>query len=317
MKRRCLALSGGVGGAKLTQGLAACLAADELLVVVNTADDFEHLGLLICPDLDTMLYTLSGRANPELGWGVRDETWRCMEAMADLGGETWFSLGDSDLATHLRRKVLLEQGNTLSEVTSGLFASLGVEHKVLPMSDQPVRTIVHTETGDLPFQNYFVRDRCAPKVTGFTFEGIELAEPAPVLSEWLSLSEMAAVVICPSNPFVSVGPILAVPGFLDSIQNIGPVVAVSPIIGGQAIKGPAAKMMAELKMPVTSLAVAEHYGQILDGFVIDQQDAHLAPEIEALGMRTLVTSTIMHDKQSRQRLAQEVLEFTDELAVQK
>ena len=261
MNRRCLAMSGGVGGAKLTQGLAACLPPQDLLAVVNTADDFEHLGLPICPDLDTMLYTLSGRANKTLGWGVRDETWRCMEAMADLGGETWFSLGDSDLATHLRRRVLLEQGHTLSEVTTLLFTALGVSHRVLPMSDQQVRTIVHTEVGDLPFQSYFVRDRCEPKVKGFTFEGVERAKPAPAVCEWLSGSHPASVVICPSNPFVSIGPILAVPGFLELIQNVGPVVAVSPIVGGQAIKDPAAKMMAELEMPVTALAVAEHFGK--------------------------------------------------------
>ena len=312
MSGKILALAGGVGGAKLALGLAHTLPADELTVAVNTADDFEHLGLSICPDLDTVMYTLAGVANPETGWGRRDETWTVMEALGQIGGETWFRLGDKDLATHIERTRRLRNEN-LSSVMHDLGTRLGVKPAMVPMSDDPVRTMVTTDRGELAFQDWFVRLRCEPVVKSVRFAGADTARPHRALT---ALDGLRGIVVCPSNPFVSVAPILAVTGVraaLDKAQ--APRVAVTPIVGGQAIKGPAAKMLAELGHDVSALGVARYYKDWVDGFVLDAQDAGLAREIEALGMTVRVTDTMMRNDDDKRRLAAEVLEFVDELAV--
>ncbi len=310
MEGAVLALAGGVGGAKLARGLADVLEPGRLTVAVNTGDDFEHMGLPISPDLDTVMYTLAGRANPETGWGVANESWSFMEAVGDLGGETWFRLGDRDLATHVMRRRMLDGGKTLSEATDALAGALGIGQRIVPMSDRPVRTVVETDEGTLPFQDYFVRRQCGPRVLNFRFEGIETALPSPGLVAALSDPELAAVVICPSNPYVSVAPIVGIPAvaeFVDARET--PIVAVSPIVGGRAIKGPAAKMMAELGVETSALGIARHYGARIDGIVIDDVDAGLASDIEALGVAVHVAATVMRSRDDSRTLARETLTF--------
>jgi LPPG:FO 2-phospho-L-lactate transferase len=303
-----LALSGGVGGAKLALGLADALPPGQLHVLVNTADDFQHLGLHISPDIDTLLYTLSGNANAAQGWGLEGESWHAMEALQRLGGPTWFRLGDRDLATHLRRTDLLAGGTGLTEVTDLLRRQLGIASHIHPMSDAPVSTIVHCLGRDLPFQHYFVKEQCAPAVTGFSFEGIAQAQPNENMLQLLKSGAVSAIVVCPSNPFVSIDPILQIPGMWQTLRDhVAPVVMVSPIVAGMAIKGPTAKMMAEMAMPVTSLGVAEHYCRhypgLLNYFVIDESDATLASDIAALGVEVAVTATVMKRREDKQRLA--------------
>jgi LPPG:FO 2-phospho-L-lactate transferase len=303
-----LALAGGVGGAKLANGLAQ--VTDALTVAVNTADDFVHLGLHVSPDLDTVMYTLAGVNNEQTGWGRAGETWRFMEALGTLGGASWFNLGDLDLATHVERTRRLATGETLSAITTDFCARLGVRARVVPMTDQPVRTMVRTDDGWLPFQDYFVRLRCAPHVRGFRFDGVAIAAPGPGFLQVLIDPALSAIVICPSNPFVSIDPILNVAGVRNLlVRRRAPLVAVSPIVGGQAIKGPALKMMLELGLDPSALGVARLYAPLLDGFVIDRRDAALAPAIEALGPRVLTTDTIMTDRAGQTRLAAAVLDF--------
>ena len=306
-----VALSGGIGGAKLALGLYRELPPDRLTVVCNTGDDFEHLGLCVSPDLDTVLYTLAGIANPETGWGRAGETWSFMQALERLGGETWFRLGDADLATHIERSRRLAAGESLAAISLDFCRRLGVRAKVVPMCDQPVRTMVLTEQGVLPFQRYFVEQRCAPKVSGFEFQGADAARPAEALLKALASDRLEAVVICPSNPFISIDPILAVPGMRQAIAACrAPVVAVSPIIGGRAIKGPTAKMMAELGLAVSARTVAGHYAGLLDGFVLDAADAG---EAEAIEVPCLVTPTLMTSEADKRALALEVLAFARRL----
>jgi LPPG:FO 2-phospho-L-lactate transferase len=309
-----LALCGGVGGAKLAFGLAAELAGEDLTLAVNTGDDFEHLGLTVCPDIDTVLYTLSGLSDRERGWGLAGETWNFMAAVRRLGGEDWFQLGDQDLATHVERSRRLAAGESLSAVTARLASALGLAPAIAPMSDQPVRTFVRTDDGELAFQHYFVRERCAPAVRGIRFEGAEQARPSAALAAALARPDLAAIVICPSNPYLSVDPILAVPGVCEALkQSPAPVVAVSPIIAGQALKGPAAKLMAELDVEPGVEAVARHYAGLIDGLVIDTADAARAPAIEALGVRALSAASIMRSDDDRRRLARETLAFAADL----
>jgi LPPG:FO 2-phospho-L-lactate transferase len=311
---RVLALSGGVGGAKLALGLVHALPPEELLVVANTGDDFEHFGLLVCPDIDTVTYTLAGMSNLETGWGRAGESWNAMEALAQLGGETWFRLGDRDLALHLERTRRIAAGETLSTITADIARRLGIRAAIAPMSDQPVRTVVETPDGPLPFQHYFVREQCRPRVTGFRFEGAETARPAPALTEALERG-VSGVVICPSNPFISIDPILAVPGVRQALRHNGaPVVAVSPIVGGRAIKGPTAKMMTELGLASGAAEVAEHYRGLIDGFVLDRSDAESAAAVERLGVAVLVTGTVMQSLDDKTRLAEETLAFARSLA---
>ena len=306
---KILALAGGVGGAKLAHGLSQILSPENLTIVVNTGDDFEHLGLSISPDLDTVCYTLAGLANPVTGWGRVDETWQAAENLAKLGGQTWFQLGDRDLGTHLERTHRLRKGEKLSAITQDFCAAWGIEHTILPMTNDPVYTMVNTlEHGELPFQEYFVHQRCEPTVKGFRFEGIEKARPADGVLK--ALNDADAVVICPSNPWVSITPILTVAG-IRSACEAKPVVAVSPIVGGKAVKGPAAKMYEELDIEPSALAVAKHYGDLLKGFVFDDVDSEMETSIKALEISTFVTNTIMKNAEGRRRLAKDVIDSMD------
>ncbi len=301
-----LALSGGIGGAKLALGLYRILPPGALTVVANTGDDFEHLGLSISPDLDTLLYTLAGLGNPELGWGRRDETWTFMKALGDLGGETWFNLGDGDLATHVERTRRLAAGESLSEITDDFRRRLGISARLLPMSDDRVRTRLRTAECWLGFQDYFVRQRCAPVVREIAFAGADEARPQPAFLAALADKNLRAVVICPSNPFISIDPILGMPGVREALRACAaPVIAVSPIIAGQAVKGPTAKMMTELGLPVEAAAVARHYGDILDLYVVDEEDAD---EVANLGIPITSTRTLMLSLEDRDALARVVLE---------
>ncbi len=306
VNRHIVAFAGGVGGAKLAQGLAHILSPDELTIIVNTGDDFEHLGLYICPDLDTVCYTLAGLANPETGWGRVNETWNTIENVERLGGPAWFRLGDQDIATHLERTRRLREGQSLSKITKDFCSSWEIQHTILPMSDKPVRTMVDTDEGELAFQKYFVHRHCEPIVKGFRFDGVEGAEPVPGAKE--ALDKADAIIICPSNPWVSVDPILKVIRKIDK-----PVVAVSPIIGGKTVKGPAAKMFNELGIEPSALAVAEHYRNILTGFVLDNADSYLEDDVKKLDVQTLVTDTLMNHLTDRTRLAKDVLHFIGSL----
>jgi LPPG:FO 2-phospho-L-lactate transferase len=304
-----LALAGGVGGAKLAEGLARALGPRELAIAVNTGDDFEHLGLRISPDLDTVMYTLGGIANPETGWGQSGETWSFMEALGKLGGPAWFRLGDRDLATNVERTRRLAGGETLSDVTRALCERLGVRHAVVPMSDEAVSTRVRTDEGWLDFQHYFVREQCRPAVREVQYEGREAARPSPGLAAALANPALEGIVICPSNPWLSVAPILGLPGMRESVRASRAVVAVSPIVAGQAIKGPAAKIMQELGVEVSALGIAKWYSGLAGTLVIDRADASLAPAIEALGLRAAIRGTVMRDAADRVRLAQECIDL--------
>jgi LPPG:FO 2-phospho-L-lactate transferase len=312
MPKKVVALSGGVGGAKFVSGLAKVIQADKLTVIVNTGDDFEHLGLTICPDLDTITYTLAGLANPQTGWGRVGETWGFLETLGELGGPTWFRLGDHDLALHHERTRRLREGQSLTAITGRICQALGVSVTVLPMSDQPVRTIVITDEGELPFQEYFVFRQCEPRVKGFRFMGLKTAEPAPGLLEAVQTAEV--VIFCPSNPWVSLDPILAVSGILEKL-GAKVVIGVTPIVGGRAIKGPAAKMYRDLGIRPSAIAVAEHYRDLWTGFVVDQIDEELVSDITSLGMSVLVTDTIMNTIDDRVRLAENVLSFASEMVL--
>lgn len=300
-----LALAGGVGGAKLADGLARTLAPDELAIAVNTGDDFEHLGLHVSPDLDTVMYTLAGIANSATGWGLAGETWSFMDALEKLGGPTWFRLGDRDLATHVERTRRLAAGESLSSVTRMLCERLGLRTALLPMSDDAVRTRVRTDGSWLDFQEYFVREQCRPVLREVRYDGAQSARPSAGLAAALDSPDLEGIVICPSNPYLSVSPILALPGVRDAMRGSRAIVAVSPIVGGEAIKGPAAKIMKELDAEVSALGIARWYAGLVGTLVIDRADEALAPAIEALGMRAAVRETVMRDAAGRARLARE------------
>jgi LPPG:FO 2-phospho-L-lactate transferase len=301
-----IALSGGVGGAKLALGLSRILPSEDLLVVVNTGDDFEHLGLSISPDIDTVAYTLAGLANREVGWGRHDETWSFMETMKSLGGETWFRLGDRDVALHVERTRRLRAGQTLSAITDDLCRRLGVGPRVLPMSDDPVRTRLLTEDGWIDFQEYFVHRRCEPVVKELDFHGAASARAHPDFLAALVDPYLQAVVICPSNPFISVEPILAIPGVREAMAACkAPVIAVSPIIAGRAVKGPTAKMMTELGLDATAGNVAQRYADLLDGYVIDHVDMS---EVVSIDARVTLAQTLMTTMEDREALARTVLD---------
>ena len=315
-KGQVIALSGGVGGAKLALGLSRLGLGDDLLIVTNVGNDSEHLGLNICPDIDSVVYALAGLNDQVKGWGRADEGWRFMAALEELGGENWFNLGDRDLAMHVLRTQALARGESLTQVTRTITRQLGIAANVLPMTDDPVRTMVQTADGPLAFQHYFVRDQCAPVVSGFEFEGIAQARPQADFMAALKNPGLRAVIITPSNPFVSIEPILRLPGVRDALAAApAPIIAVSPIVAGLAIKGPAAKMMTELGMPSTALAVAEHYEGLIDGFVLDETDADLADDVDSLDMRALLAQTVMLSLEDRDGLADYVIAAVDELAV--
>ena len=303
-----LAFAGGVGGARLANGLARILPPGALTVAVNTGDDFEHLGLHISPDPDTVMYTLAGLNDAQRGWGLAGETFHAMAAIKRLGGEAWFALGDTDLATHLERTRRLAAGETLSEITADFAARLGITQTILPATDDRLRTVVRTAAGELAFQDYFVRRHCEPAVTGLMFEGAAQAAPSPGLAALMRSPKLNGIVICPSNPFLSIDPILAIPGiraFLTQRQT--PCIAVSPLIGGKAVKGPAAKIMAELGLAATPRAIAEHYTGLIDGLIIDRADA-----AEAHG-ECHITDTLMRDLPGQERLARTCLAYLEKL----
>jgi len=312
MKDRVIALSGGVGGAKLALGLSRVLPPGALTIIANTGDDFEHLGLRISPDVDTLMYVLAGLDNPQTGWGRRDETWSFMATIAALGGADWFRLGDRDLATHVERTRRLAAGETLGAIVDDFGRRLGIAARVLPMSDDPVRTKLRTDEGWLDFQDYFVRRRCAPRVLEVIYDGAATAHAHPGLLAALGDPRLRAVVICPSNPFLSIEPILAVHDLREAIARAAaPVVAVSPIIGGRAVKGPTAKMMSELGLEVSAAAVARRYRDLLDAYVLDGADA---AEAGKLGIPVTLAHTLMTTLADRENLAQHVLASADALA---
>ncbi len=310
---KVVALAGGVGGAKLADGFALLNPSPTLTVIVNTGDDFELFGLQICPDLDTVCYNLAGLEEPETGWGRANESWDTFNEVKYLGGPDWFRLGNKDLGTHLERTRRLKSGETLSQVTADFCRIWGIIPVILPMSDDPIPTIVHTDRGTLAFQDYFVKLRCEPQVTGFEYQGAEKAHPAPGIIEAINQADL--VVICPSNPWVSIEPILAIPGIRRALED-QVVLTVSPIISGKAVKGPVSKMYRELGINPSAAAVAEHYGDLLTGFIMDQEDLDLVPEVEELSkgsFKVFTTGTWMRNREDRVRLADHVLGFGQQL----
>ncbi|MEQ8663457.1 MAG: 2-phospho-L-lactate transferase [Gammaproteobacteria bacterium] len=307
---RYLAITGGVGGAKLALGLSHVLAPSELAFVVNTGDDFEHLGLHVSPDLDTLMYTLAGLSNPDTGWGRVDESWRFIETVRTLGGADWFNLGDRDLAVHVLRTQGLREGASLAAVTARLFTAHGIAHSAWPMTNARVATRVECDTGDYAFQHYFVRERCAPRVTHIRFDGADAAQPLPEVLAALADADLAGVIVCPSNPFLSIDPLLAMPALRAALATCrAPVIAVSPIVGGAAIKGPTAKIMAELGLPQDAAAVAAHYGDLLDGFILDACDRALVSRISHANLAVIDAPTVMHTLDDRIDLAHTALNF--------
>jgi len=308
MSKPIVALAGGVGAARFLDGLVRVIDPARLWIVGNTADDTEMHGLHISPDLDTVAYTLAGLANPQHGWGLAGDTFHCLEALRKLGAEAWFQLGDRDFATHLYRTERLREGATLTQVTAELIAAWGLPCKLVPMTDQRVRTLVKTRGGVLDFQTYFVRRRAHDTVLGVTFDGARRARPAHGLLQ--AIRQAAGIIICPSNPIISIGPILAVAGIREALrESAATVAAISPIVGGRALKGPAARMMKSLGMRVSALGVAELYRDFVDVFILDQVDAGQAAKVEALGMRVVVTDTIMTSIAKKKALARAAAEL--------
>ena len=302
------ALAGGIGAAKLLSGLVEVMPPESLSVIVNTGDDFRWMDLYVCPDLDTVTYTLAGLANPATGWGVRDDTFYCLERLHQLGCESWFQVGDRDLATHVFRTHRMTMGDSLTEVTRTICRQNGVVTRILPMTDSLVPTMVHTDGGTLSFQDYFVRRRCAPQVRSFSYRGIDASRPAPGVLEAIHSAD--AVVLCPSNPYISIGPILAVPGVKAALlATSATVVAVTPIVAGEALKGPAADMMRQLGTEVSAMSVAKLYLDFLDIFVVDRRDESLVEPIAALGPQVISVETVMDSRAARISLARSLLEM--------
>ena len=302
-----VALAGGVGGSKLVLGFSKILPSDQLSIIGNTGDDIDLFGLRICPDLDTIAYTLSGLVNPLTGWGIREDSFACLEAVAKLGAPSWFKLGDQDLATHLWRTLQLKQGLSLTQATANICGSLGVEQNLFPMTDSYVPTQVLTDQGELHLQEYLVREACSPVIRGFKHLNVEEAAPAPGVADTIMAAQ--AVFVCPSNPFISINPILAVPGLRNLLSRTqAPVIAVTPIVQGRAIKGPAAKMLRELGYPVEPTSIARMYQDFLDCFVLDETDIRLREEIEALDIKVLSADTLMESLQDKTRLADQLLD---------
>ena len=308
-------LSGGVGGAKLALGLDRILQPGQLEIIANTGDDFEHLGLPVCPDIDTLIYTLAGVADPDKGWGLANESWAFMRAVEELHGPAWFSLGDRDLETHAHRRVLLREGLSLTAATRQLCDLHELRSRVLPMSDSKVSTHIRTSSEIIDFQNYFVRLKAEPEAVGFEYRGSETAQATQAVLDALSHPDLAAVLIAPSNPWLSIDPILSLSDICSAVNNVrAPVIAVSPVIGGTAVKGPTAKLMRELGLTVGNPAIAEHYAGVIDGLIIDSADAAEAPAVEALGIRVAVTDTLMQRVEEKTALAGFALDFAHALA---
>ena len=309
-----LALSGGIGGAKLALGLEHIFNSPKLMIAGNTGDDFEHFGLNISPDLDTLLYTLSGKSDLERGWGLANETWSFMKVMKEIGGETWFQLGDRDLAIHVERTRRLKEGERLSFITSSFCRKFGVKSHIVPATDDSLKTLVKTPKGILSFQHYFVRDQCSPKILELKYEGLENAQPCPALEEALESSLLETVVVCPSNPFLSIDPILAVKGVREKLKSSNArVLAVSPIVGGDAVKGPTANNLRDLGFSVSAYTIAKYYSDFIDGFMLDKEDENEISRIESLGIQVGLADTVMTDLQSKIKLAEDVLQFSKTL----
>lgn len=305
-----LALCGGVGGAKLALGLSHILAPEQLTVVVNTGDDFEHLGLTICPDIDTVTYTLAGLVQPTQGWGRDEESFAALDTVERLGGETWFRLGDKDIGLHLMRRTLLGDGLSLSEVTARIARQFGVAHEIAPMTDNAVRTMLNTTTGVMPFQHYFVRERCVPVVTGIKYSGADYAQASPALMQALANPDLAGIFICPSNPYLSIDPILALPGIRQMLVDARtPVIAVAPIVRREAIKGPTVKIMRELAVEPSAAAVAEHYADFLDGYLVDAAD-----QFAVAGTQVESCNIVMKTLADKVALARRCVAFSSKLA---
>jgi len=312
-----LALCGGVGGAKLVAGLTRVFKPEELTIVVNTADDFVHWGLNISPDLDSVMYKIAGANDTERGWGRKDESWAVLESIKELGGESWFQLGDKDLGIHLMRTMALNAGSTLSDATRQLASAFRIHHKLIPMSDDRVGTFVTTDEGEISFQEYFVGKQCAPEVKHIRFDNVENASPSPGFMEVLTDVDLTAVIVCPSNPFVSIDPVLALPGVRAQLRVLSetiPVIAVSPIIQGQAVKGPAAKMFESLGLECSAMAVAGYYKDFINGMVIDIQDESLLREVGDL-VPVKAMQTIMRSDRDEEALAESLCEFAKELRI--
>ncbi len=310
-----LAITGGIGGAKLALGLSRILSPEALVLVVNTGDDFEHYGLHISPDVDTLIYTLGGQCNQETGWGRSEESWTFMSALKDLGGETWFQLGDKDLSMHVLRTKLLQDGLSLGEITSKLAGSFGIQNSILPMTNDCVQTQVNTVDGLLSFQHYFVRERCKPVVREILYDGASIADPNPDIVSALNDENLSGVILCPSNPFLSIDPFLSIGGVRDCLKNCrAPIIAVSPLVSDKAIKGPLAKIMSELSIPVKANSVAKHYSEFLDGFVLDNEDRESEQTITESGINALVTNIVMRTMEDREQLASDCIELIDRLA---
>ncbi|MBI1383381.1 MAG: 2-phospho-L-lactate transferase [Rhizobiales bacterium] len=311
---RILALSGGIGGAKLALGLYRLLG-ERLTVVVNTGDDFTHLGLAISPDVDTTLYTLADLVDPAKGWGRRDETWTFMKVLGELGGPTWFNLGDGDLALHVERTRRLAAGARLTDVTDAVRQRFGLSCRILPMSDEPVATLVETDIGPLAFQEYFVREQCRPRLRSIRYEGADRARVTPEIAAAIADPALGGIVVCPSNPYLSVAPILAVPGMRELLESApAPVIAVSPLVAGKAIKGPTAKIMDELGHAASAATIASHYRGLIDGFIVDEADADL---VGTLGVRGIAAKTVMHDEAEKIALAEVAIRYCQELREQR
>lgn len=303
-----VALTGGIGGTKLISGFSKLLSKNQLTIIGNTGDDLELFGLRICPDLDTVIYTLGNLVNTETGWGIKDDSFICLDALKHLGEPSWFNLGDRDLATHLWRTSLMKKGDSLSQVTEKMCQILGVNCKLLPMTDSHTPTYLMTNQGKLHLQEYLIREKCNPVVQKLIYENIQNASPAPGISE--AILNADGVILCPSNPFISIGPILAVPGIRELlVQTDAPIFAITPIVNQRALKGPTAKMLKELDYPVSPVAIATLYRDFLDIFVLDNQDVQMRKEIETMGLKVIVTNTIMNNDQEKTRLASELLEI--------
>jgi LPPG:FO 2-phospho-L-lactate transferase len=305
---KAVALAGGIGASKFLAGLVAVLPPEQVTIIVNTGDDFQWMGLYICPDLDTVTYTLAGLANPETGWGILGDTFQALERLQILGCDTWFKLGDRDLATHIYRSQKIREGNTLAQVTGDISRKSGIRSVILPMTNSYVPTEIQTDEGTLAFQDYFVRRRCEPRVEAFLYRTIENASAAPGVIDAVRAAEV--VFICPSNPYISIGPILAVPGIREALHETNArIAAITPIIAGQAIKGPTARMLREMGQDVSAVSVARMYSDFVDLFVLDQRDAGLLPGVASLGLQVRLADTLMDDHRSKTDLARKVVEM--------
>jgi len=308
--RSITCLAGGVGAARFLDGLSRVYPPDRITVIVNTGDDLEYLGAYISPDIDILTYTLAGIVDEEKGWGIRGDTYRCMEQLERYSAETWFRVGDRDFATHLLRTAFLQQGFNLSEVTEKIRSALGVKVRILPMSNDRVATKIKTSAGLLEFQEYFVKRKFSDKVEDVTYEGANHAVPPEAVLSSLKTSE--AIILCPSNPILSIGPILAIPGIREALGRArGKIVGISPIVGGKALKGPLDRVMADLGLEVSPYGVAKLYQGVLDGFVIDEVDKHLSPRIQRLGMKVVATRTVMNEPEAKTRLAEETVKLAE------